>query len=283
MNESVEHDDRTTPATVIVSRRVVPGREEDGERWIHELRRAAERAPGYLSSSFHPPQGAHPGEWTIVYTFASAQMLEAWLDSPTRRSLMEQEQAFIVDGTREQRVVSTRTDSITLVSSARVRPEHVDAHRNLHDRGVLLARRLGGLVHAELLPPVEGVQPDTVALLTFATRADLDRWLESDERRHMLESMVPLIEGERVVNLVGGYAGWFPQVGGSPPKQWKQALIVLAGILPVSLVVTLLRHALAPDMALPLTVFIGAVANVALLTWVVMPVLTGWFRGWLAR
>jgi hypothetical protein len=72
--------------------------------------------------------------------------------------------------TGQQRLVG-----VTLVSSVRLRPGAALAHQVLQDRAVAEARRLGGLARAELIPAIEDVQPETVALMTFAP---LRGWLK---------------------------------------------------------------------------------------------------------
>jgi hypothetical protein len=171
---------------------------------------------------------------------------------------------------------------VTLVSSVTLRPGAEAAYRSLHDEGLQAAWNSGGLVRAELLPAVDGIQPETVVLLTFASRADLDRWLVLAPRRDILARMQPLLVGGRTLNVVGGFPGWFTS-GPAAPKRWKQALAVFAGLVPVSLVATWGRLALLPDVPLPLAVIVGSAANVVLLTWLVMPRLTRRLEPWLVR
>ena len=113
---------------------------------------------------------------------------------------------------------------VTLISAVRLRAGAEEAHRVLHERGVAAAQRLGGLVRHELVPSIPGAQPDTVALLTFQNRADLDRWLSAQERHDVLHAMSELAESQRSLNVVGGYGGWFTTGVTLAPKKWKQAV-----------------------------------------------------------
>jgi hypothetical protein len=90
--------------------------------------------------------------------------------------------------------------------------------------------------------------------------------------------MSELTDGQRTLNVVGDYAGWFAGGSQRPPRRWKQAIVVIAGLIPVSLLVTLARQALAPQLPLLAVVSVTAVCNVAALTWIVMPLLTAWLR-----
>src|SRR5918995_869305 len=112
-------------------------------------------------------------------------------------------------GSRTDAATATQRRGVTLVSSVRLRRGSEAAHRRIHHEGVRAARALGGLERAELLPSIGSIQPDTVALFTFASRADLDRWISSPERQHVLDRMAPLVTSERTLNVIGGFAGWF--------------------------------------------------------------------------
>jgi uncharacterized protein len=171
---------------------------------------------------------------------------------------------------------------VTLVSAVRLKPGAEHAHRVLQDQAVADARRIGGLVRAELIPAIEGVQSETVALLTFADRPGLDRWLTSPQRDTALERMAGLLDGDRTLTVIGDFAGWFRSGAGHNPPRWKQALVVLAGLIPVSLAVSLVRAQLLPQLALPAAVALTAACNVVVLTWAVMPVLTRIVGRWLS-
>jgi len=250
---------------------------------MQRMRRAVTRAPGYEAATFHEPDETHPGEWLVVYRFASTVDLERWMDSPARRTLVEEGERLIVGAPVEQRIVEPRTDTVTLVSGVRLRPGREAEHRALHEACVDAARAMGGLERAELLPALGDAQPETLATLTFSGQDELERWLRSPERRHCLDAMAPLAEGDRTVNVVGGFAGWFPESRAGGPRRWKQAVAVLGGLAPVAIVVTLLREALLPDLPFVLAVLLGTVANVVILTWLVMPAITRVLGGWLSR
>lgn len=171
---------------------------------------------------------------------------------------------------------------VTLVSALRLRPGTETAHRSLHDAAVAHARRLGGLISDELVAAIPDVQPETVALLRFEDRAALDRWLVSGERFDALDEMACLAEGERTITVLGGFGGWFATVP-APPRLWKQAVVVLAALVPVSIAATLAREAVLPGLPPALAVSVTSAVNVAALTWAAMPILTHRLEGWLTR
>lgn len=108
----------------------------------------------------------------------------------------------------------------------------------------------------ELFSAEPGVQDDTIVVFSFATRADLDAWFDSPLRTAALDRMEPTLAGERTINVVGGFAGWFTSQADRPAPIWKQAVLVLSALYPVAL---------------------------AMLSWLVMPPLTRRVRDWLSR
>jgi len=75
------------PVTVLVARRVLPGKEVEFETWASELTRAASGFNGFLGAGLLRP--GHVGElWHVVYRFASADELARWEHSRTRSDLL---------------------------------------------------------------------------------------------------------------------------------------------------------------------------------------------------
>lgn len=268
--------------TVIVSRRARPGRERELERWLRRLVARAADAPGYVDAELQPPNDLHPAEWVVIYRFADTGSLEAWLRSPARQTLMATGSDLIEGEAREQ-VVALTPDSarVTAVSSVRVKPDEMQAFLALHGQILVALAATPGFLRADIFEPVAGVQDDTVVVLAFDSREHLDVWLRSDERRRILAEMERHTVGERTVNVVGGFAGWFAPAGGQDVKKWKSAATVLLALIPVALLYTAVRLWLFPDLNPALATVIGNVVGIAVLTWLLMPRLTRWLAAWL--
>jgi uncharacterized protein len=71
------------PVTVLVSRKVLPGREPDYERWIRDVTKAALKYQGHLGMNvFRPEKAGDP--YVLVYKFDSGEHLDAWTHSDVR-------------------------------------------------------------------------------------------------------------------------------------------------------------------------------------------------------
>lgn len=271
--------------TVIVSRRVRPGAEKEFERWNARIRAAAERFPGSLGSETQPPNEAHPDDWVIVYRFGSIEDLERWLRSPERAKLLAEGETWIEGPVREQRIVQPDpgAEPVTAVLSQRVRPESEADFLRLHADVAQTMSQFDGFLRSDLAPSVAGLQDDHVIVFSFDSKANLDRWLASDERQDIVRRMETMIEGERTLNVVGGFGGWFAVGDGPGPRRWKQAIAVLIALFPVTLTLGVLQRWLLPDVPWVAALFVANVLGIAALTWILMPIVTRRLDSWLRR
>src|ERR1700749_2506185 len=95
-------EDTEGPITVLVARRVVPGKEAEFEKWASELTRAASSFDGFLGAGLLQP--GHVGElWHVVYRFASADELARWERSKARFDLLAHGEQ-VMSTIRERRI-----------------------------------------------------------------------------------------------------------------------------------------------------------------------------------
>jgi uncharacterized protein len=74
------------PVTIVVTRRVRPGRESDYEDWLRRLFQEAAALPGYLGANVErPPVDARVREYTSVFRFDAVDNLRAFERSDMRR------------------------------------------------------------------------------------------------------------------------------------------------------------------------------------------------------
>jgi uncharacterized protein len=91
VKSSLDADAGAKPVTVIVRRRVKPGREDDYEAWLKKLTTAAHDLPGYLGADFQRP-GSGSREYISIFRFATLADLQNFETSDLRaRALAEVE------------------------------------------------------------------------------------------------------------------------------------------------------------------------------------------------
>lgn len=275
--------ERSSP-TVLVARRVVPGREAEFGEWITRVTEAAAQAPGHVAVDVQRPDSTHPDEWLVVYRFVDADALHGWLDSDTRARLIREGGDLIVGEPRMQVIAAVPDDpGVRMVTSYLLKEGGDAVHRAVHDDVMSVLADFPGFREREILDAVEGVQPETVVILTFDDEPSLRMWLDSDPREKLLSRLDPFIEGTYTTSVVAGFVGWFAFNAAEEPKRWKQAVIVFLALFPTVLLITYLRGIFWPDAPLVPAVFVGNVIGIAVLTWVLMPPLTRRLSSWLQR
>jgi antibiotic biosynthesis monooxygenase (ABM) superfamily enzyme len=104
------------PVTVIVTRLVKPGREEDFEVWQDKIIQEASRLEGHLGASVIRPKDHENPEYVIIFKFDRYSNLRRWLCSEIRQRLLEESKSFAPDESKLQ-IVSGLESWFTL-------PEH---------------------------------------------------------------------------------------------------------------------------------------------------------------
>jgi antibiotic biosynthesis monooxygenase (ABM) superfamily enzyme len=273
---------RSVP-TSIVSYTVHPDDQAAFGVWINRLLNVVVAAPGYVSAAVHRPDVSHEDQWITIYRFTDRVSLDAWLDSELRMELLAGAEDMIVGDEHIQIVAGERSRAaVRIVSSYCLTPgtdsEHIMA-RAILDRSLAT---FPGFVSSETLPPVEGVQRDTVLMLTFDTDEHVRSWIDSPERAIFLEALDPIIEGDLTTNVVGSFGGWFSSTHSDSVKRWKQVVIVLAALVPLSLVVAGLEDWLWPGLARVPAILVADVITIFVLTYLLMPPLTRSASRWLS-
>jgi uncharacterized protein len=139
----------------------------------------------------------------------------------------------------------------------------------------------GGVIGAHMLTPLPGSDSREYGILrSFANEKERNEFYASPMFKAWKERAKSLTEGEPEYRQLHGLEAWFRSPNG-PPRRWKMALVTLLGVYPVSLLIGILLAPQLRKLPLPLNLFVVSALIVTCLTWLVMPVLTRWFRVWL--
>ncbi|MCB1571303.1 MAG: antibiotic biosynthesis monooxygenase [Dokdonella sp.] len=177
---------------------------------------------------------------------------------------------------------------ITLAIRHLVRPGHAPDYERWLDRIMPIAHNFPGHLGTHVIRPASASEPYTV-VLRFVDSAHLEAWMGSAERRALIEEISPALARPDAFETHPGAAFWFtPAISGArTPTRWKQALLTLVVIYPLTAIVP---AALTPLFrALPWLglqpqrgVFVTA-CMVVLVVYLIMPRLTRWLAAWLTR
>ncbi|WP_257386741.1 antibiotic biosynthesis monooxygenase [Tahibacter caeni] len=178
-----------------------------------------------------------------------------------------------------------RPDSVTAVIRHRVRADALADYERWLERIVPVAQRFPGHRGVDVIRPVAGSSLYTVTI-RFDSLAHADDWFQSSARQTLLAELLPLLSQEEQRETVTGLEFWFrPEPGQKPARRYKQFLLTLAVIYPLTLLVPMPIRWLARrwtwlDHTLLIHLLVAAVI-VGLMTYVLMPRLTRWLAKWL--
>jgi len=273
-------------ATVIIGQRLKPGCEEAFLAWQHDMNSLSSRYPGFVAAEVTPPTAVQ-SDWTVVYRFDTVANLRAWLNSATR-------QARLADGRQYLQVPPTQQvihgsakapdELVTAVVTHRVAPEHVQEFLQWQDRFREAESRFPGYRGSELFRPIPGVQDEWTAMYRYASAADLDSWLKSDERKQLLAEGKNF-EDFQLRTIDNSFGSWFAfdehGADAKPPSDFRTSIAVWVGLYPTVVLLTLATSPL--KMPLWLGMLVGNLLSSLAMTFVTMPyyvnpLLRNWLR-----
>jgi antibiotic biosynthesis monooxygenase (ABM) superfamily enzyme len=268
----------------VISQPIKPGRRDDVRRWQDTINRAVAMFPGYLGNDISVLED-EGGDWAVIYRFDSVAHLDLWMSSPEREVAISQG-AVHFGGPDSQFVFMSDpdADAVTVVVAHAVDPAQEEAFVAWQERVTDIERTFPGFRGSELFRPVPGVQDQWTIMYRFDTDAHVTAWINSPERQQLLD------EGEQFQDFklrrVGSpFGSWFSPTPGSGdgggPAHWKTAISVLIGLYPTVVLLTLCISHIWKSAALWESILLGNIVSVALLTWVVMPVITRALGFWL--
>ena len=175
---------------------------------------------------------------------------------------------------------------VTAVITHRVRPGRETGYDEWLKGIAADSRTFDGYQGAHILRPELGVTSNHVIVLQFDTCQHLEAWMQSENRKGWVERVQPLIREPESIKTLTGLEPWFQlpgQPSHSPPKRYKQAILVWIGVAACFLVVSPLVASLLSSWPGILVMLVKLTIMVGLLNYVVMPFLTRRFQGWLFR
>jgi hypothetical protein len=141
-----------------------------------------------------------------------------------------------------------------------------------------------GVNGASMLVPSPGaISTDYGILRTFANEQERDAFYSSPLFEAWKARVAPLTEGEPEHRQLHGLEAWFRSTERPNPPQWKMAIATYLGVVPAIMFLskTLGRVLATWNWNFVLSNLVFNAFVVALLTWVVMPLITRALHRWL--
>lgn len=175
------------------------------------------------------------------------------------------------------------SQAITVCITRKVKPGSEAAfERTLHEF-VQRSLTLPGQMGVHIMRPAPGSGSREYGIVRkFNSRDALAAFRTSPEYLEWNHTALDLTEGDGRVKELTGLESWFTLPGAAlrPLPKWKMALVTLLGVFPTSLLLGETVGRWMMDWPLPLRSLVFATFMVALLTWIVMPLLTFALHDW---
>lgn len=245
--------------------------------------------PGFLGQEVVPPAPPAHVDWTIVHRFASTEAARAWLASEERARLLDEIGRYFV-GQEDVHLLPDAGSRPQISASAMisfvVSPGEEAAFIKWQDRLQAAEAKFPGFRRHRLERPVPGVHDDWLIVLNFDTEANLTAWLESAERRALLEEGGRFGRDISVRRSNYGFDFWFPVPPSAPPDHhriFKSNLLILVVLYPIAFAWThFIGTPLITSRGVPfwLSLFIGNLVTTQILGWWLAPMIFRLFRWW---
>jgi antibiotic biosynthesis monooxygenase (ABM) superfamily enzyme len=180
------------------------------------------------------------------------------------------------------RAPSADAEPVTVVVRRRARPGR-EAELEAWLRDVIAATKsFPGYEGSTVLRPRGPSQPEYVLVFRFASSEHLRGWQTSEVRAAHLARAEAFTDEVEVV-AQHGLEPFFdlPAHRAAPPPRWKMAVLTWVGLYPLVVLIGEGTRPLVAELPFALSAVPQTMASVALMAWLVMPMLTRVASGWL--
>ena len=272
------------PATAIASHRVHPDKAAEYVEAQTAITSAARRFPGFVGTEVLSPVAGLQEEWVAIFRLESNQAMKRWLENPERRQLTERIEKSLVEPARMLILASDESTEppVAMVFTHKVAKARVPDYLAWRRKAIAAQAHYPGYLATEFFEPHDKLD-EWVDVVRYDSLKDLDAWMESKERQNLTTELDTIVES-RHAHQVTGLEGWFAvnradQPINAPPP-WKQMLSVLFALYPTVMALSFLNP-VERNLSFPVQMLIGNILSCALLTWLVMPMVSRLLGFWL--
>jgi antibiotic biosynthesis monooxygenase (ABM) superfamily enzyme len=250
--------------------------------WQTDFSTSIVNAPGFLSLEFSLPI-EQQNYWSIVQRFINSELSHEWRNSKEYKRLMNDLKALATEKKVkiEENDEFSKARNITEIIMTEVNP---GMEKNYHLWSAKIHQceaKFPGFRGVYIQPPT-GMSKHWITLLQFDTTANLERWLESIERKQILDESTSFISSLESHRVISPFAGWFASIAkiGEIPPVWKQTMLILLVLFPIVMLELKYLSPLTSDLNSSVATFIGNALSVTLISFPLMPIaisLLGWW------
>lgn len=176
------------------------------------------------------------------------------------------------------------TDPLTVVVSRRVKKGNQEEFEALSSKMTERASRFPGYLGTAMFRPASPDDPEYRIVFKFRDRESLAAWEASNERAELLEQIESLLVQPSEREVTSGIVTWFTLPGQNPvqpPPKWKMTIVSWLALYPAVTLVFVIFGDLLAQVPLLLRTMMVTIVVMGLMSYVLMPRMTKWFKFWL--
>ena len=186
--------------------------------------------------------------------------------------------------TASQQKKDTQATTVAFIITHKIRAGEEKRYEDWLSDILIASSGFPGYLGREIFRPSDGGRKYT-SVVRFDSLDSLNAWAESDTRKSFVSRVHDLLEQGDQVEIRSGIDFWFTPEGVKPPKRWKQFVLTVSAVYPLSLIIPLFLNQLVklvPALGNQFVfAFLMAAILTGMLTFVVMPRLTRLMQRWL--
>ncbi|WP_208544593.1 antibiotic biosynthesis monooxygenase [Rathayibacter sp. VKM Ac-2759] len=279
----------SAPVSLVVHRRLAEADYARYEAWQDEVGARLEGRDGFLGRESIRPDPPHQVDWIVIERFRDRDAARSWMQSPERAALLARIDGLFVGNDAVHLVTEEAkhpAEAASVLITTRVAPEDEGAFLAWQRRISAAESHFEGFAGHRVERPIPGLQEDWVVVLSFATEADLNRWIDSPERRALLADGAAFNQQLSLTRASYGFGFWAGRDKPVPDPVFKSNLLVLLMLYPIVFLWSyFIADPLFASHGVPfwLSLFIGNVVSTQLLGWIFVPWAFRLFSWWTER
>ena len=158
----------------------------------------------------------------------------------------------------------------------------------LNDIGSMCRKSVGN-IDWQIIRPIQNLTFNYTVIIRFDTIEHLKNWMESDDRKKLIEKANPLLAKDDKYFIKSGLDFLFPLENENQkvPVKWKQYLVTWSGIYPLSILIPLIVLPALKTLNFPESKFINSFfisgIVVFIMIYFLMPNYTRLIKKWLYK
>lgn len=262
-------------------------KKNDFVAWQGKLNQSIASFKGFISLEILSEITHSPDvDWVIDTRFDTSENFHAWTKSSTFSKLNEELKQISISLSESEITNCDLKGGVTELFVTKVSVDNELRYHEWLSRLHIAEANAPGFKGVFMQSPHKSSTQgeNWITLLQFDTPENLDGWLNSPERKVILDEGLGFISSLENHRVESPFAGWFSSLtadGFSVPV-WKQTMIILMVLFPIVMLQMEFLKPLLTTWNLSLSTFVSNAISVSLISWPFLPlsisVLGWWLR-----